>query len=197
MGIIETTRNRLPWGPDIGAGFKANLNLLKNVVYLSMNADFCPQKTLERASTICTSCMSLVKFISLKTADGKPISFTTNCSLNSFTSRIPQEQYGFHPYAFEIGGIICMGVLSWEEGLKRVDRPDDKRVIEQVREKLGRSAKICTWIRQNLSCFSPSGYANVNERAVACPISKSYRHEYLCRLNYWFANFAQLNWAMW
>ena len=31
-----------------------------------------------------------------------------------------------------------------KEGLKRVDRPDDKRVIEQVREKLGRSAKICT-----------------------------------------------------
>jgi len=213
--------------------FKPNFQLLKKVFNLSMNVNLYSQKTLERASTICTSCMSFVKFISLRTAIEKEIPFigygwspgqapiqsavmktsatflqasqkavfgplyekigdeikpyflpeeyfrrsdffpynlhplalmdydeekiyqrikelgweppqdtdpnSTNCLLNSFANRIHQEQYGFHPYAFEIAGLIRMGVLSREEGLKRLDQPGDERVIEEVREKLGSS----------------------------------------------------------
>ena len=211
--------------------FKPNFHILKKVFALSITGNLYSQKTLERASTICTSCMSFVKFISLKTAIEKEIPFigygwspgqapvqssvmkasatfvrasqkaifdplyekvgdeikpyflppeyfeysdrfpynlhplafmdyeeeeiyrrikelgweppedtdpnSTNCLLNAFANRIHQDQYGFHPYAFEIAGLVRMGILSREEGLKRLNQPGDEGVIKQVKVKLG------------------------------------------------------------
>jgi tRNA(Ile)-lysidine synthase TilS/MesJ len=55
--------------------FKPRFDLLKKIFRASMRSDIYSEKTLERASTICTSCMGLVKFLSLRTALEKEIPF--------------------------------------------------------------------------------------------------------------------------
>jgi tRNA(Ile)-lysidine synthase TilS/MesJ len=211
--------------------FKPNFEVMKKMFTISINGNLYSKKALERASTICTSCMSLVKFISLRMALEKGIPFigygwspgqapvqssvmktspafiratqraiydpmhkkigdgirpyflesqhfelsekfpynihplafldydeekiyqrieelgweppkdtdpnSTNCLMNAFANQLHQDQFGFHPYAFEIAGLVRMGVLSREEGLKRLDEPADPRIVEEVRLKLG------------------------------------------------------------
>ena len=55
--------------------FKPRFDLLKKIFLASIQSDMYSRKTLERASTICTSCMGLVKFFSLRSALEKDIPF--------------------------------------------------------------------------------------------------------------------------
>jgi len=57
--------------------------------------------------------------------------------MNAFANQVHQEKYGFHPYAFEIAGLIRIGILSREEGLHRLAQPGDPVLIGRVKEKLG------------------------------------------------------------
>jgi hypothetical protein len=161
---------------------------MKKIFNISINGCLYSKKALEGASTICTSCMSLVKYISLKMALEKEIPFigygwsprqapvqssvmktssafikatqkviyeplhkkigdefkpskdtdpnSTNCLMNAFANQIHQDQFGFHPYAFEIAGLVRMGVLSREEGLKRLNEPGNRQIIMEVKQKL-------------------------------------------------------------
>ena len=62
---------------------------------------------------------------------------STNCLLNGFANEIHIKQHGFHPYAFEIAGLIREGCMTREEGLKRLSVPPDPDVLAYVKEKLG------------------------------------------------------------
>lgn len=211
--------------------FKPNIEVMKKIFVLSINGCLYPKKSLERASPICTSCMSLVKFISLRMAIEKRIPFigygwspgqapiqssvmktspsfiqstqrliynplyekmgdainpyflrdshfelkdrfpydihplafleyneekiyhrirqlgwippkdtdpnSTNCLMNAFANQVHISQFGFHPYAFEIAGLVRMGILSREEGLKRLNEPNNPQVIDEIKQKLG------------------------------------------------------------
>lgn len=211
--------------------FKPSFGILKNIFLISLNGDLYSKKTLERASTICTSCISFVKFITLKTALEKEIPFvgygwspgqapiqssvmktspsfvkaaqkaifeplykqlgdqvkpyflsdayfeaqdrfpynihplafldynedaiykrikemgweppsdtdsnSTNCLMNAFANQVHLKQFGFHPYAFEMAGLVRMGVLSREEALERLNEPGNEKLIEDVKRKLG------------------------------------------------------------
>ncbi|NWF57496.1 MAG: hypothetical protein HXY45_22180 [Syntrophaceae bacterium] len=211
--------------------FKPNFEVMKRIFVLSVQGNLYSPKTLERASTICNSCMNLVKFITLKMTLEKGIPFigygwspgqapvqsavmknnaefiratqkalfeplhaklgdeikpyflgnaifehpdhlpynlhplaildyheekiygrikelgwespqdtdpnSTNCLMNAFANQVHQEQYGFHPYAFEIAGLVRMGVLSREEGIHRLAQPGNPLLIGKVKEKLG------------------------------------------------------------
>lgn len=55
--------------------FKVRFDLLKKIFRTASETELYSKKTLERASTICTSCISFVKFITLKTAIEKNIPF--------------------------------------------------------------------------------------------------------------------------
>ena len=55
--------------------FKVRFDLLKKIFSTAASTEIYPKKTLERASTICTSCISFVKFITLKMALEKDIPF--------------------------------------------------------------------------------------------------------------------------
>lgn len=55
--------------------FKPRFDLLKKIFFACVGRDLYSKKTLERASTICTSCMGLVKFFALRTAVEKNIPF--------------------------------------------------------------------------------------------------------------------------
>lgn len=210
--------------------FKADFASLKKIFAVGIDDPLYSPKTLERASTICTSCIGLAKFIFLKTAVEKkiplmvwgwtpgqapirssimkinpvlfkstqealrkpmeriagsrinryflfeeqfksrefpynisPLAFmdyneqeiiskiqefgwqapwevdanSTNCLLNSFANRIHIEKYGFHPYAFEIAGMVRGGVMSREEGLKKIEELENKKTVAVVKRKLG------------------------------------------------------------
>lgn len=56
---------------------KPRFDVLKKIFVACSSKNLYSQKTLERASTICTSCMGLVKFISLRLAIEKGIPFIT------------------------------------------------------------------------------------------------------------------------
>jgi len=62
---------------------------------------------------------------------------STNCLLNGFANQVHIKQHGFHPYAFEIAGLIREGYMTREEGLKKLSTPPDPEVIDYVRKKLG------------------------------------------------------------
>ena len=47
------------------------------------------------------------------------------------------QQHGFHPYAFEVAGLVRMGVMTREEGLTRLGKSGDEGVIQAVKSKLG------------------------------------------------------------
>jgi len=211
--------------------FKPNFELMKKLFALSVTGNLYSKKSLERASTICSSCMNLVKFIALKLSLEKEIPFigygwspgqapvqssvmknsaafakatqkvlydplheklgdsinpyflsdedfnaaekfpynihplafleydeekiysrirelgwqppqdtdpnSTNCLMNAFANQVHQQQHGFHPYAFEVAGLVRMGVMSRDEGLARLNKAGDETVIQAVKSKLG------------------------------------------------------------
>ncbi|MFB3926301.1 MAG: hypothetical protein ACE14T_09625 [Syntrophales bacterium] len=211
--------------------FKPSFEMLKRIFVLSIQRNIFTTKTIERASTICTSCMNFVKLITIKTALEKRIPFlgfgwspgqapiqssvmknnpgfirsmqkaifdplfeamgedispyflterhfdeesffpynlhplafmkydeeaiyrrirqlgwippddtdpnSTNCLMNAFANRVHLEKYGFHPYVFEISGHIRMGIITREEGLRRLNEPENDQIIEYIKNKLG------------------------------------------------------------
>lgn len=62
---------------------------------------------------------------------------STNCLLNGFANQVHMKQHGFHPYAFEIAGLIREGYMTREEGLQKLSTPPDPQVIDYVKKKLG------------------------------------------------------------
>jgi len=211
--------------------FKPPFDMLKKIFTASINDNYYSKKSLERASTICSSCMGLVKFITLKLAIEKNIPFigygwspgqapvqssvmkvnasfirssqksfydplykiagdaikpyflnesdfeklgngiynihslafleyneeviykliqelgwkqpqdtdsnSSNCLLNSFANQTHINKYGFHPYAFEIAGLVRTGVMTREEGIEKIEAPQSENIISQVKSKLG------------------------------------------------------------
>lgn len=62
---------------------------------------------------------------------------STNCLLNSFSNQNHLRKYGFHPYAFEVAGLIRKGVMSLEEGRKKLSEPENPEVVAYVAQRLG------------------------------------------------------------
>jgi tRNA(Ile)-lysidine synthase TilS/MesJ len=62
---------------------------------------------------------------------------STNCLLNSFSNEVHIKQFGFHPYAFEIAGLVREGYMTREEGLKKLSTPSDPKTVKYVKNKLG------------------------------------------------------------
>jgi hypothetical protein len=212
--------------------FRPDFGLLKRIFSEGAKRDLFPPKALERASSICTSCIGFVKSILLKTALEKGIPFigfgwspgqapaqssvmqtnpglvamsqrgfwprleavagegldryylskqelagpqeafpvnvhplafhpydedgirrhllaigweetkdtdpnSSNCLLNAFANEVHMERWGFHPYAWEIAGIVRSGGLSREEGLAKINEPPNPELVAQVRKRLG------------------------------------------------------------
>jgi 3'-phosphoadenosine 5'-phosphosulfate sulfotransferase (PAPS reductase)/FAD synthetase len=193
--------------------FKADFQLLKKIFSSGIENSMYSPKALERASTICTSCIGLVKFTALKITLEKqiplmawgwspgqapirssimkinpalfkstqemyrkpmhdlvgdeinryflsdeqfsscdfpynisPLAFmeydehqilkkieelgwlapqgldanSTNCLLNTFANHVHIQKHKFHPYAFEIAGMVRMGVMFRKDGEEKI-----------------------------------------------------------------------------
>jgi len=62
---------------------------------------------------------------------------STNCLLNGFANEVHINKFKFHPYAFEIAGLVRQGYMTREEGLRKLSIPPDPEIIEYVKKKLG------------------------------------------------------------
>lgn len=62
---------------------------------------------------------------------------STNCLLNAFANQCHLEQYGFHPYVLEIASMVRQGIISREEGIRKIYTEQDNEMVAYARERLG------------------------------------------------------------
>ena len=62
---------------------------------------------------------------------------STNCLLNSYANRAHLRKYGFHPYAFEVAGLVRRGAMTREAGLKSLAELGGDETASWVAERLG------------------------------------------------------------
>ena len=62
---------------------------------------------------------------------------STNCLLNSFGNVVHKERFHFHPYAFELAGLVREGYLDREVALERLQKQEDQAVVDRVKTRLG------------------------------------------------------------
>jgi len=62
---------------------------------------------------------------------------SSNCLLNSFANQVHMATYGFHPYAFEIAGLVRRGAISREDGMDKLANTGAGNVASHVAERLG------------------------------------------------------------
>ncbi|MDW7773319.1 MAG: AMP-binding protein [Desulfobulbaceae bacterium] len=204
--------------------------MLRNIFRSAAQQELYSAKTLERASTICTSCIGLVKGIVLRTAIEKKIPFvgfgwspgqapiqssvmrtnpvlmrntqqalikplyeiagdkilpyflseeqfedsrlfpwnihplafleydeekiyariaelgwqrpddtdpnSSNCTLNAYANHIHRIRYDFHPYVWEIANMVRTGILSREEGMKKIEPPENPDMVKYAENRL-------------------------------------------------------------
>ena len=211
--------------------FKPRFDVMKKIFTASSKKNLFSPKTLTRASTICTSCITIIKFCSLRLAVEKDIPFnvfgwspgqiplassvmknnpqiikamqkavfeplfhvagddvrpyfleekhfkapynfpynisplafldydeerifkkiaelgwkmpegvdsnSTNCLLNSFANMVHKEQHGFHPYAFELAGLVREGYMDRSTALERLEEAENPATVRLAKKKLG------------------------------------------------------------
>lgn len=61
---------------------------------------------------------------------------STNCLLNSLAVEVHKERYHFHPYAWEIAGIVRSGAMARAEGLGRITTPETSAMVDYARRRL-------------------------------------------------------------
>lgn len=62
---------------------------------------------------------------------------SSNCLLNALANRQHLNEYGFHPYAFEVAGLVRAGALTREEGLASLTNLGSEAVASEVARRLG------------------------------------------------------------
>jgi tRNA(Ile)-lysidine synthase TilS/MesJ len=61
---------------------------------------------------------------------------STNCTLNSFACYNHLKKYGFHPYTFDIAGLVRSGDMSREEGFEKITQELSQPLIMEAAKKL-------------------------------------------------------------
>lgn len=64
---------------------------------------------------------------------------STNCLLNSLANHIHKKKFGFHPYAWEIAGIVRSGSMPREEGIEKITQDENPAMVKLAADKLGLS----------------------------------------------------------
>ena len=70
----------------------------------------------------------------VKPADTDPNS--TNCLLNSLANYLHRKRFNFHPYAWEIAGIVRSGSMPRDEGILKVTQEDDMDMVRYAAKAL-------------------------------------------------------------
>ncbi|MNB74461.1 hypothetical protein D3C75_210940 [compost metagenome] len=64
---------------------------------------------------------------------------STNCLLNAYANDIHMKRYGFNPYSLEIAALVRSGSMTREEGMRRLMKPGDERIIGEVKQVIGQA----------------------------------------------------------
>jgi tRNA(Ile)-lysidine synthase TilS/MesJ len=70
----------------------------------------------------------------VKPSDTDPNS--TNCLLNALANYLHKKRFGFHPYAWEIAGIVRSNSMSRDDGLEKTTQDEDMGMVRYAAEKL-------------------------------------------------------------
>jgi hypothetical protein len=62
---------------------------------------------------------------------------STNCLLNCYGNAVHKQQFGFHPYAFELAGLVRQSMLDRDEAIARLSAPEDSEMLDKVKCRLG------------------------------------------------------------
>jgi len=62
---------------------------------------------------------------------------SSNCTLNAFANQVHRNRYDFHPYVWEIANMVRTGVLTREEGVKKIEPPEDRVMVAYSQKELG------------------------------------------------------------
>jgi len=62
---------------------------------------------------------------------------SSNCLLNAFANEIHMQRYGFHPYVWEIANMVRDGVMTREDGYRKIYQEQAADLVNIAREKLG------------------------------------------------------------
>lgn len=62
---------------------------------------------------------------------------SSNCTLNAFANQVHRARYDFHPYVWEIANMVRTGVLSREEGIEKIEPPEDAEMVAYSQNELG------------------------------------------------------------
>jgi hypothetical protein len=62
---------------------------------------------------------------------------SSNCVLDGFANWMHQKRHGYHPYTFEVAGLVRMGLISRHEGFTRLNVPADSDTLQLVAQRLG------------------------------------------------------------
>jgi len=62
---------------------------------------------------------------------------SSNCLLNAFANEIHMQRYGFHPYVWEIANMVRDGVMTREDGYRKIYQEQSADLVNIAREKLG------------------------------------------------------------
>lgn len=62
---------------------------------------------------------------------------SSNCTLNAFANQVHRTLYNFHPYVWEIANMVRTGVLTRDEGIEKIEPPEDKEMVAYSQKKLG------------------------------------------------------------
>jgi hypothetical protein len=66
---------------------------------------------------------------------------STNCLLNALGIDVHKERFGFHPYAFELAGLVRNGYLERDEAIRRIEEESNKGVVSMVRDRLEKAVR--------------------------------------------------------
>ncbi|HOJ15385.1 MAG TPA: hypothetical protein PLT69_12900, partial [Deltaproteobacteria bacterium] len=61
----------------------------------------------------------------------------TNCLLNALANHLHRKRFSFHPYAWEIAGIVRSGCMDRETGLAKVTEEEDEVMVRRAADLLG------------------------------------------------------------
>jgi hypothetical protein len=68
-------------------------------------------------------------------ADTDPNS--TNCTLNALANYLHRNKFNFHPYAWEIAGIVRAGSMKREDGIRKTSQAEDIKMVNYAADRLG------------------------------------------------------------
>ena len=62
---------------------------------------------------------------------------STNCLLNAFANQVHKDQYGYHPYVWELANMVRIGSMDRQFAIEKIETSENPEIIQFARSRLG------------------------------------------------------------